>query len=80
MADKKRPKYITELITKVNEYLREENIKDSSNDLFSFLQYYLIKKDMYHGYNFYNRMTTDTGEEYICLSCSCCNYDFLQIY
>lgn len=80
MADKKRPKYITELITKVNEHLREENIKNETNDLFSFLQYYLIKKDMYRGYNFYNRMTTDTGEEYACLSGSCTNYDFLQIY
>ena len=80
MRDKKRPKHITELITAVNAYFRTENIKDETNELFNFLQHYLISKDMYKGYNFYNRMTTDTGEEYTCLAGSCTNYDFLQIH
>ena len=51
--NKKRTKYVTELINKVNETLRFRKIQDESDTLFVFACDYLLKKNMYQGYNFY---------------------------
>lgn len=50
---KKRPNYITELVNKTNDYLRFRKVTDTTDTLFVFMCDYLLKKNMYEGYNFF---------------------------
>ena len=51
---KKRPQYVQDLVNKVNEHLRVHKVKEEHTDnLFKFMCDYLLKKDMYEGYNFF---------------------------
>ena len=47
-----------EIITDINKVLRNGNIKDTSNELFRFGCDYLLKHNMYHGYNFFKWYVT----------------------
>ena len=53
MTRKKRPQYIIDIINSVNERLRLEKVKDANNNLFMWLELFLLKKNMYRGYNFF---------------------------
>lgn len=79
MARKNRPNYVQEIVDKANERLRYFKIKDESNDLFVFVCDYLLKKDMYRGYNFFNTKNYQ-GKDYVVLAGSATNYEYLQIY
>ncbi len=50
---KKRPQYVVELVNKTNEYLRCRKVTDRGDTLFVFMCDYLLKRNMYEGYNFY---------------------------
>ena len=50
---KKRPQYVVELVNKTNEYLRCRKVTDRCDTLFTFMCDYLLKRNMYEGYNFY---------------------------
>jgi hypothetical protein len=53
MSRKKRPQYVVELVNKTNEYLRGFKVTDRGDTLFAFMCDYLLKRNMYEGYNFY---------------------------
>lgn len=50
---KNRPNYVTELLNKTNDYLRFRKVTDTTDTLFVFMCDYLLKKNMYKGYNFF---------------------------
>lgn len=50
---KKRPQYVVDLVDKANEYLRFRKVTDTTDTLFVFVCDYLLKKNMYEGYNFF---------------------------
>ena len=50
---KKRPNYVTELVNKTNDYLRFRKVTDTTDTLFVFMCDYLLKRNMYEGYNFF---------------------------
>jgi hypothetical protein len=51
---KKRPQYVQDLVNKANEHLRVHKVKDEYTDnLFTFVCDYLLKRDMYEGYNYF---------------------------
>lgn len=80
---KNRPQYVTEMLMKVNEYLRFHKVKDEYKDtLFTFMCDYLLHKGMYEGYNFYVDYTTTNGEVVPMLAGSCKKeeYEYLQIW
>ena len=52
-GNKKRPKYIQDIVNDINAQLRANYIKDENNDLFIWLCDYLLKRNMYEGYNFH---------------------------
>ena len=84
MVKKKRPQYVQDLVTKVNEYLRTNMVKDEYHDnLFSFMCDYLIQKKMYEGYNFYvDKYDPNLGKNIPMLAGSCKKdeYEYLQIW
>lgn len=57
MRTKKRPQYIQELVKDTNKRLEIMNIKDEGDTLFRFVCDLLLKKNMYEGYNFYQKKT-----------------------
>ena len=57
MIKKKRPKYIQELVKETNKRLEIMNIKDEGDTLFRFVCDLLLKKNMYDGYNFFQKKT-----------------------
>ena len=50
---RKRSNYVKELVNKTNEYLRFRKVTDTTDTLFVFMCDYLLKKNMYEGYNFF---------------------------
>lgn len=57
MRTKKRPKYIEELVKKINKRLEVMNVKDEGDTLFRFVCDLLLEKKMYQGYNFFKKKT-----------------------
>lgn len=53
MAKKNRPTYVKQLVENANTYLRALKVKDESDSLFSFVCDYLLKRNMYEGYNYF---------------------------
>lgn len=79
--NKERPKYVTELVVKVNRTLRCGKVKDESNDLFMFMVQYLLDKKMYKGFNFYKDKTFECGTLPILAGTADKDkYDYLQLY
>lgn len=66
-ASKKLSKSVIEIINDINTYLRLRHISDQNSELFQFGIYFLIKKNMYHGYNkfvmFNEHIITEAGTE-----------------
>ena len=80
---KKRSNYVTELVNKTNEYLRFRKVTDTTDTLFVFMCDYLLKKNMYRGYNFFkDEYNTYVQKNVPTLACSCKEgeYEYLQIY
>ena len=77
----KRPKYVQELINKVNELWRETGQKDEHCTLMIFMQSYLLQKKMYRGYNFY-KVENHNGRDIVMLAGSSDKekYDFIQLW
>ena len=46
-GNKKRPKYIQDIVNDINAQLRAKYVKDENNDLFVWLCDYLLKRNMY---------------------------------
>lgn len=78
MANKKRPKYVQEVVDQVNAVLKLRQEKDCFCGLMQFISDYLIAKDMYVGYNFFNEIEVD-GVKYNILAGSATNFEFIQI-
>lgn len=53
---KKLTASVLEIINDINFRLRTGAIKDTSNELFRFGCDYLLKKNMYHGYNMFKKV------------------------
>ena len=53
MQTKNRPKYVTELVRKVNKTLQTLGKQGENSDLHIFITSYLLDKKMYHGWNYY---------------------------
>lgn len=81
---KDRPQYVEDLLNKVNEYLRNNKVKDEYNDnLFTFMCNYLLQRNMYRGYNFYvdkYNTYTKTIVPMLAGSAKKEEYDYLQIW
>ena len=86
MANKKRPKYIKDIIEDVNFYLRMNKVKDENDTLFMWLCNYLSDKDMYQGFNYHkygDKVANEvTGERIVILAGSYekDKFDFLQVW
>lgn len=81
MTDDKRPKYVQEFISEVNEFLYRTKEKDEYCPLFMFATQYLLKKKMYKGYNFYKDKEFE-GKTFRVLAGSADKdkYEYLQIW
>ena len=82
-GNKKRPKYIQDIVNDINAQLRANYIKDENNDLFIWLCDYLLKRNMYEGYNFHKYGDKIVnGKPIVCLAGTedKNKFDFLQVW
>ena len=81
--NKKRPQYVIELVNKTNDYLRFRKVKDTTNTLFMFMCDYLLKKNMYKGYNFFKEVYNPYLKKVVSTEAGSYKedeFDYLQIY
>ena len=80
--NKKRPKYVQEIVDEINEIFYRGKEKDALCDLSCWLSHYLIKKGMYRGYNFYMDKTHTDGKIYKTLAGSADPnvYEYIQFH
>lgn len=57
MYNKRRTKKITELLKDVNEYLRNNHIKDQGDPVFLVITHSLLRQHLYLGFNYYKDQT-----------------------
>ena len=82
-GNKKRPKYIQDIVNDINAQLRANYIKDENNDLFIWLCDYLLQRNMYEGYNFHKYGDKIVnGKPIVCLAGTADKnkFDFLQVW
>lgn len=82
-GNKKRPKYIQDIVNDINAQLRAKYVKDENNDLFVWLCDYLLKRNMYEGYNFHKYGDKIVnGKRIVCLAGTADKnkFDFLQLW
>ena len=79
MQTKKRPKYVTELVSKVNNTLKTLGKQGENSDLHVFITSYLLDKKMYHGWNFYKDKYVN-GKTISVLAGSATDFDYIQMY
>ena len=80
---KNRPNYVTELVNKTNDYLRFRKVTDTSDTLFVFMNDYLLKKNMYYGYNFFKDVYNTYLQKNVSTEAGSYKegeFDYLQIY
>ena len=79
MQTKNRPKYVTELVRKVNKTLQTLGKQGENSDLHIFITSYLLDKKMYHGWNFYKDRYVN-GKTISVLAGSATDFDYIQMY
>lgn len=79
MQTKNRPKYVTELVRKVNKTLQTLGKQGKNSDLHIFITSYLLDKKMYHGWNFYKDKYVN-GKTISALAGSATDFDYIQMY
>lgn len=79
MQTKNRPKYVTELVRKVNKTLQTLGKQGENSDLHIFITSYLSDKKMYHGWNFYKDKYVN-GKTISVLAGSATDFDYIQMY
>lgn len=79
MQTKNRPKYVTELVNKVNKTLQTLGKQGENSDLHIFITSYLLDKKMYHGWNFYKDRYVN-GKTISVLAGSATDFDYIQMY
>lgn len=79
MQTKKRPKYVTELVIKINKHLKTLGKQGEKSDLHVFITSYLLDKNMYHGWNFYKDKCVN-GKIIPVLAGSATDFDYIQMY
>ncbi len=79
MQTRKRPKYVTELVRKVNKTLQTLGKQGENSDLHIFITSYLLDKKMYHGWNFYKDKYVN-GKTISVLAGSATDFDYIQMY
>ena len=79
MQTRKRPKYVTELVRKVNKTLQTLGKQGENSDLHVFITSYLLDKKMYHGWNFYKDRYVN-GKTISVLAGSATDFDYIQMY
>ena len=80
--NKKRPQYVQEIVDEINEIFYRKKEKNALCDLAIWLDHYLLKKGMYHGYNFFIDKTHTDGKTYKVLAGSSDPnvYEYIQFY
>ena len=83
--EKKRPKYIVDLVNDVNASLRRNKQKDIYSELAWWLVDYLTKNGWYKGHNFYIDSTLEINGEMVTRpalagSADPDKYEYVQIY
>lgn len=79
MQTKNRPKYVTELVRKVNKTLQTLGKQGENSDLHIFITSYLLDKKMYHGWNFYKDRYVN-GKTISVLAGSATDFDYIQMH
>ena len=79
MQTKNRPKYVTELVRKVNKTLQTLGKQGKNSDLHLFITSYLLDKKMYHGWNYYKDKYVN-GKTISVLAGSATDFDYIQMY
>ncbi len=79
MQTKNRPKYVTELVRKVNKTLQTLGKQGENSDLHIFITSYLLDKKMYHGWNYYKDKYVN-GKTISVLAGSATDFDYIQMY
>lgn len=79
MQTKNRPKYVTELVRKVNKTLQTLGKQGENSDLHIFITSYLLDKKMYHGWNYYKDRYVN-GKTISVLAGSATDFDYIQMY
>lgn len=74
---KKRPQHITKMLADINNTLRVNKIKETSDHLFIWAVDYLLHNGYYKGYNFY--IDSEFNKDIPTLAGSSTNYEYLQI-
>ncbi len=81
---KRRTKKITELLIDVNDYLRNNKIKDQGDPVFLVITHSLLRQHLYMGFNYYKDQvfTFEDGhsETIRVLAGSDTDFEYLQIY
>lgn len=77
--NKKRPKYIEDIIRDANAQFRRNYVKDENDSLFSWLCGYLLGKNMYNGFNYYKYGSELKAPIVLAGSYHKNEFDFLQI-
>lgn len=77
--NKKRPEYVLNIMSDVNTYLRNKNVKDESDSLFVWACGYLIGRNMYNGFNYFKYGKTLANPIMLAGSSNKDEFDFLQI-
>ena len=80
--NKKRPQYVQEIVDDINEIFYHKKEKNAHCDLAIWLDHYLLKKEMYRGYNFFIDKTQTDGKTYKVLAGSSDpnEYEYIQFY
>lgn len=82
----KRSKQLQTVVDKVNEYLRNNHIKDEGNEVFSVVQWALLDTETYRGFNHFKEIEiTDldgnTQKLSVCAGTDDPEkFDYLQLY
>lgn len=79
-----RPKYVQSIVDEANQRFRQQKMKDNdTNELFWFILDFLLKRNMYRGYNFYiDRFDENKGIHVPALAGTAdpSKYDYIQIW
>lgn len=81
---KRRTKKITELLIDVNDYLRNNKIKNEDDPVFLVIMHSLLRQHLYMGFNYYKDkvITFEDGHSEVIrvLAGSSTDFEYLQLY
>lgn len=57
----KQTKQVRKMVETVNQYLRDNHIKDDGNPVFATMEWLLLQADCYHGFNYFTAEGQHSG-------------------